>query len=247
MEGQCRPSLDWSGHSINQLESIMSRYDWESGAIVIPAKSYPKLKKALITERNAHLKADLEKAKAVYAQLKEKLKGRRRVTRAMMQALLYEVLESMPGSAGSGSTGNEYGFRILSALDLEAMFIKQDPESDRPSLRAVSAAACSEKPLARNAGHINADDCAVTFIDERRTVRWYVGENNKAVERARRSWLGQAFFRELNAISWTRGSGGELIGNDEYNRENRCAGGGANYVTARFGPLGAQVKISRSR
>lgn len=225
----------------------MSRYDWESGAIVIPGKFYPRLKKALIAERNAHLKADLEKAKAAHAQMKELLKGRRRITRGEMQALLTDVLRRMAISASSGASSEGYEFRILGGHHLEAMLIHQDPESGKLRLRAVSAASCGEKPLGRDAGFIATDDCAVTFVDERRTVRWYVGENNKAVERARSSWLGQAFFRELKVISWSRGSGGELIGNDEYNREDRSEGGGANYVTARFGPRGAQARTSRSR
>lgn len=76
-------------------------------------------------------------------------------------------------------------------------------------------------------------------LDEKtRTVRWVVPENNHAVDFAWRHPMGKAFENALRKVRWVRGTGGKLVGNDEYNRDSRYEGGGANYVTRRYGPLG---------
>jgi hypothetical protein len=48
--------------------------------------------------------------------------------------------------------------------------------------------------------------------------------------------MGKEFFSRLRRINWTRGSGGTIVGNDEYNSDSYDAGGGANYTKDRFGP-----------
>jgi len=76
----------------------------------------------------------------------------------------------------------------------------------------------------------------ISFNLENKTVSYDVPENNRSVERARESKVGQLFFRTMGNITWTRGSGGTLYGNDEYNiHESRGYDGGGNYVTAKFG------------
>jgi hypothetical protein len=99
----------------------------------------------------------------------------------------------------------------------------------------------------------NRRGCALLFagatitLDETgKTVAWAVSEGNRAVEHARRHPMAKALFQSLSRVTWCRGSGGDIVGNDEYNRDNLGAGGGANYVTASFGPS-SNGQLARAR
>lgn len=83
---------------------------------------------------------------------------------------------------------------------------------------------------------------------EGRTVTWDVPEGNRAVDHARESAVGRAFFCFLDGVQWTRGTGSaEFVGNDEVNQQADYAWGGGNYVTDRFGPLGAAASAEWMR
>lgn len=101
------------------------------------------------------------------------------------------------------------------------------------------------KPLKMSANSIPVGhEAGIGFDRQRRVVTWEVGENNHSVERAHEHHTGKEFFRRLARVNWTRGTGGEIVGNDEYNRDNDNAGGGANYVTQRFGSAEKNFKRS---
>ena len=73
------------------------------------------------------------------------------------------------------------------------------------------------------------------FSDASRSVSWRVEENNHARDTAREHHMGRAFFAALSKVEWVRGTGGTIVGNDEYNRDSEYDGGGGNYVTGSFG------------
>lgn len=84
------------------------------------------------------------------------------------------------------------------------------------------------------------DSCSIEFRPKDRTVEWDVPYDKNAVEDARNSQLGKAFFAQLDQVRWTHGTGGALSGNDEYHRDETEYGGGGNYCTGAYGYLGAQ-------
>lgn len=90
-------------------------------------------------------------------------------------------------------------------------------------------------PIAgNNVTSFQADDCSLTFDNDAKTIRWQVYENNHAREHAKATVLGTTFYNLMDKITWVRGTGGQIVGNDEYNRDSDHAGGGANYVVATF-------------
>ncbi len=78
---------------------------------------------------------------------------------------------------------------------------------------------------------------------DKRKVTWSVPENNHACDRARTHLLAREFFGLLETVTWTRGSGGDIVGNNEYARDSREEGGGGNYLVTHYGP---DRKSSRS-
>lgn len=90
-------------------------------------------------------------------------------------------------------------------------------------------------------------DTSITVSRADRTVFWQVSENNRAVECAHEHPMGVAFFDILGSVRYTRGSGGVIVGNDEYNRDSVEVDGGGNYETCRFGPERKRKKIKELR
>lgn len=83
-------------------------------------------------------------------------------------------------------------------------------------------------------------DLSIVFDRERHSVAYTVNDNNHAREWAAATEIGQAFDRQIARVRWAHGTGGVLIGNDEYNRDSESVGGGGNYVVAAYGYLGAK-------
>jgi len=105
----------------------------------------------------------------------------------------------------------------------------------------------SKGPLARlTASKVKILDvggeASIIFDAKNKTLTWSVSENNRAVERAHRHILARVLFSLLREIKWTRGSGGTIVGNDEYSRCSYAEGEGGNYTKYSFGPAGSGRK-----
>lgn len=83
---------------------------------------------------------------------------------------------------------------------------------------------------------LDLEEVTITLDNKKRALTYSSGENNRAVEYGRDNPVVALMFQRLSAITWSRGTGGEFVGNDEYNRDSREGGGGGNYTTVSFGP-----------
>jgi hypothetical protein len=198
----------------------MSKYEWEHGKLTLPTAEVAKLKKVVRDAILAH--------------------------RSAVQSELDRFWERYGRSARSDNAWwaalerweSETARRLWSSPQYPAREDASCILHDTPCRKPTKAA------LDRVLGPAPTNRTAVFDIGEvqiaftGRHLSWSVSENNHAVERAHDHPVARALFSALGRLNWTRGTGGVFVGNDEYNRDADYAGGGANYVTASFGPLG---------
>jgi hypothetical protein len=195
----------------------MSCYEWEQGEIIIPSKVWADTKKRIRDAYNRWVETEFAAARAFY----ERFKGKK-------QPKEYGSPESDAWDEGK--------FRF-SKLFYHAT--KRDERGFVIPLDSPRAPRRSDYPLANTrttSFDVYGEEFGFGFNNEKRTVGWEVGENNRACENARKHPLARELFRILDSIEYTRGTGGKIVGNDEYNRDSRHDGGGGNYVKDEFGP-----------
>lgn len=211
----------------------MSKYCWERGTLKIPTRAYNPLKKALWE----YLKAQAEKEHTIAMQCHALLAKHGEFKRATNQYARENIITELV----KGKTfvqGYLYGWRC-------------DPEEVADTERIVASLSGKgytlKRPLKKDFTGPQLKDLSVTvdrgtayirFDDKAHTVTWSVPEGNRVVDDAHAALVAKKFFELLGNITWTRGSGGTIVGNDEYNCESEYEGGGGNYVTHRYGPAG---------
>ena len=223
----------------------MSTYEWENGSLKFSVAEYSKFKKAFLAEvNNLYAKANVT-AVQIYEKMIAEAKGKRKVD-------WFDLFRN----CRSVSSRDSWGFvtyRDLDPLNLayKSMFRKTEkkgegtwayntPLNTRPSKPRKGDFVLKTK---QKDPSFSFEDARIQFNDARRIVYWEVNENNHAVDRSREHDIAKIFFSLLNKVKWTRGTGGVLVGNNEYNRDDRSSGGGGNYVTASYGPLGGKQRI----
>jgi hypothetical protein len=228
----------------------MSCYNWERGEIRIPNSQWAKFRTNLLKEWNARQEKNLAEAKKAHAVLKAAGKGKRGENRisAMREAL----------AKFAGGSLNDWGhFTAPTTVRWSGGFRIEDKNQEAsdsyyrltrlllPQHRDAKLQGVPKKKdfpfvqLTKDA-RILLPDAQVTFCNSSKTVDWFVDENNRAVERANDHWFAHKLFGALERMQWTRNSGGTVVGNDEYNRDDCSVGGGGNYVTKRYGPIGQE-------
>lgn len=185
----------------------MSCYNWEEGSVKFSVKEWAKFRTAIIEKVNEEREKLYKLACTAYTAAQEAGKGRRGFSRADW------VQDS--------ERFYDVAHYITRRGELKVFKPKKKDFPMLPTSKSVV---------------LHLEEVAITLDNKKRAVTYSVFENNRAVERARENPVVDLMFRKLSAINWTRGSGGEIVGNDEYNRDARDAGGGGNYVTASFGP-----------
>lgn len=234
----------------------MSRYEWESGTLVLPSAAVAQVKGALrehCTKFHQDVRAEVDR------QHREVGKGtrsakvyRQRLNAARAARWAYSAAHPTSGFNRGPSAGEAYAQTVRDAAgqvleqmvtDAEGRYRAEPLPVHKPTVSEVSR----EAPTATNRTTVFRVDGEASVAFDGRRVSWSVSENNHAVDTARNSPLGMVFFTALDKVKWTRGTGGTLVGNDEYNGESEAEGGGANYVTARYGPLGEPPRYRVSK
>ena len=220
----------------------MSCYEWEAGHIVIPSKEWSKFRKGLLTAWNEHLDTLLAKAKRAHKAAVAAGKGKRGENRQKaMKGAVARVCGGRISDYGYFEGGHrreahdlyETITNLLWTGPWNAKKFGAPKKKDMPYLTVSKG------------GTVLLPDASITFDNTTRTVHWDVPENNRACEAARDHWFARKFFAALARITWTRGSGGEIVGNNEYN-EDEYGHRGNRYVVATYRPLTAAEKRARA-
>lgn len=198
----------------------MSCYEWESGTLTLPTAAVAPMRKAL----NAAHSKQMECVR-------------------MLLDRLWPELKKLPADKRRHLDPYSPQFRDLN--------ITADDET-RWGLHSLFYASDGRKPTAEHwkkalaypstnrTSHWRCGEASISL--EGRHLTWEVPDNNHAVDHARASWLGKALFDQLARVNWTRGSGGYFVGNNEYNQDSSEPGGGGNYITATYGPVGDKAR-----
>ncbi len=224
----------------------MSCYNWERGTIKLPTKEWPKFRKSMIKLWNDRQLDSLAVAKKAHEKATLAAKGKRGRGRQPL------ILAAIAGVCGGRI---EHGYFRADKSSYHGVSERNEFAHERwdvvtdlilvGSIREGTATKTKNPqkkdlrifPVSKSCT-LSIGEGSVSFDNDTRSVVWDVYENNHAVERAHKHWLAQALFRKLQGMLWTRGTGGKIVGNDEYNRDSEYEGGGGNYVTSSFGPLG---------
>lgn len=222
----------------------MSKYEWEHGTITLPSKDWAKFRTGLLKSWNDKQESIFNLAKRCHKAAVAAGKGKRGKGRQ-------EAIKSAIARECGGKIGN-WGFEANQrrnswgavSYDEEAsdkyeavcsLILKRDGwgRDAKVTLQAPKRKDLDLRPTSKDCT-IHLGDASVTFHNATRSVEWYVGENNRACERAHEHWFAGELFDALGKITWTSRTGGKIVGNDEYNRDCDYEGGGGNYVTAEF-------------
>jgi hypothetical protein len=186
----------------------MSCYEWAEGTIKIPTREWSSFRKQIISIQNSYLDSAYMHARDIYAEAKAAFKGKR--DKRPMITFVFERIYSL-----------KYPEHIRDLIS--SSLIEFQPDWSRKLV-------LPKKKDFQKANLKTTDYGNFVFDHDEKTVTFIVEENNRAVDLAFKNPFNKAIFTLLDNINWTRGSGGKIIGNDEYNTDDCSEGGGANYV-----------------
>jgi hypothetical protein len=207
-------------HQGQTKENAVSCYEWEYGVITLPTAEVASVKKVVREAHNVNVDKILASARRIHKQISTR--SRRKYAQAIWD---YPSGKAMPTSDLQALT---YLLWLANGAD------ERVPAPTAKSLAEFGISKVTNRdsviPVISSSGHV---DALIGF--EGRNVTWDVPENNHAADSAHSGVEARALFQRLNSIKWTRGTGGVITGNNEYNQEDRSFGGGSNYVVKVFG------------
>ena len=191
----------------------MSCYEWEEGTIKLPSKDYSKIRREFVDRLNFLKEEEMKSAVRLRDAVLLEGKGKRGF-------LYYNRMVQLMSKYG-------VSYDVLYKMFKKASY----NSSEKPKVLTKKAMEFAKT----NDTKFSFSEGGVYFNNKDKTVAWVVSENNHACDHARQSIYGMALFHTLGRVKWTSRSGGIIVGNNEYNRENSYAGGGANYIVDTFG------------
>ena len=204
----------------------MSCYAWEHGTITLPSGQATVLRKVMTQAADNHIATLTADTTRGWNYLKSLTPTKRRAVNTWDS--------------------------VLDKLNEDAVWLMQryndktrSSEWAKPTQKAIRESVVSRHKdrdgVTATVFHCGSE---ATITLKGNTVTWDVPENNRAPERAGNSPLAGALFRYLDRVQWTSRSGGEIIGNDEYNRDCDYAGGGGNYIVRQYGKASARRRAA---
>lgn len=225
----------------------MSRNDEERGSFLLPTAAITPLRKALLSAANAEQTNVLTCATAIYDNLQSdtgRMKALKKALKVNSRMSAEDVLFNVANALDPPSSGNMWHYKPEKwsdnvrnkAIDI---LLKYDVEKKTLKLRRPlkkHAPLLPASTLDFSAGH----DGHIRIDLKKRTVSWTVNRNSRAVEDARESRVGGAFFKALNSVNWTRGTGGHITETNEYAEDAARDDGhyDSGRTTTSLGPLG---------
>jgi hypothetical protein len=218
----------------------MSTYEWEKGDFKLSVAGFRKFADDFYGAYNAARAKDKLTLEALRLDMLESSKGQRGKD---WDKIFDEISSKTIKTGYYGATSSKYEFATISNERARGiLLVTVDPATKaqtRHAPRALRKADLAPASL-KTKPALSFEDASFRLDPSTRTVSWRVQDNNHACDRAHEHPLGALFWTAMGKVEWTRGTGGVLVGNDEYNRENEDEGGGGNYVKSRIGPLGEQ-------
>ena len=231
----------------------MSCYEWERGKIKLPTAEFAKVRQAMQDWDQARKQRIFDASQRFWKGLTPKQKRDSEAYRKAVHDFCYGDRSYNPASGTWNDKPGGIG-RHDEDLAEEVSHLLEQAEYDevpderwggtkrerRASPRRVLKSDIDWPTNRTTAFQIDPPygEVYVDFDRDSSTVTWGVAENNHAVETAHALPGTAAFNAALNKVRWTRGTGGVIVGNNEYNRDSEYEGGGGNYVAWAVGPVG---------
>lgn len=192
----------------------MSRYEWAAGTIKLPSDQWSAFRKALINRHNEYLHQAYLTARKIHEEIKSDSRYKRDY--GYSQAV-NEKLYTLPNMSFPEHIRHLISNSLLDYQDYKFK-LKLPKKKDFPK------------------ANLKTTRYGMFVLDhEEKSMYFSVEENNHAVDRAFEDKFVSYVFKLLDNVTWTRSSGGTIVGNDEYNRESEYEGGGGNYVVRKYG------------
>jgi hypothetical protein len=211
----------------------MSKYQKEYGSFKIPSAEFVELKRKIIDAYNKHQDNTFDFAQTLHGvlvQSKLKAEGSDLPFDPLFDKAVETVKSRLDISAVRGV--DIYGdvTRSLCDEDDVQLRLRRPLKQDFPYI-PISAQRCFIE---------FTPGAHISFDQDNKAVSWEVDENNHAVDEARNHPVANVFFKALNSVQWTRGTGGMIHYTDEYMRDAFGSGGDTSRISSRFGPIGEE-------